>query len=190
MKKFLLFVPLMLLFALGISSCNNQNGWNQQQRKELRDALKDYRKMVYLNQMTDTEYDAFAHEVAHLIEHEYPVYTSFIQMQGAADTVDVMVVETIVQELNEDARNMRRIYPYNFLVEQGILPQGLTLEQQHQFYKCFAGKVNTTFTMQQFVIAILNDTTDKSKIRQMESQCANDLFDWVVAEVEVVETAN
>lgn len=43
-------------------------------------------------------------------------------------------------------------------------------------------------TMGQFFNAILADTTDQSQIRQMEAQCANDLFDWVLTDVEVVET--
>ena len=44
-------------------------------------------------------------------------------------------------------------------------------------------------TMSQFFNAILADTTDMSQIRQMEAGCANDLFDWVITEVEVTETA-
>lgn len=39
-------------------------------------------------------------------------------MQGVADTLDVVVVETIAQELDEDAHNLRHIYPYNFLVDE------------------------------------------------------------------------
>ena len=36
--------------------------------------------------------------------------------------------------------------------------------------------------------AVLADTTDLSQIRRMESQCANDLFEWSVTEIDVVET--
>lgn len=181
---------MLLMFALGISSCNNHNGWNHEQRKSIREPLRTYRKMVYLNDLTDVEYDRFADEVAGLIEKEYPVYTSFIEMDGATDTVYMMIVETIVQELNEDARNMRHIYPYNFLIKQGVLPEGLTREQQHQFYKCFAGKVNSNFTMSEFVNAVLNDSADNSLIRKLASQCVNDLFNWVVTEIDVVETTD
>lgn len=39
----------------------------------------------------------------------------------------------------------------------------------------------------QFFNAILADTTDLSQLRQLESQCANDLFDWVVTEVDIIE---
>ena len=42
--------------------------------------------------------------------------------------------------------------------------------------------------MDQFFNAILADTSDMSQIRRLESQCANDLFSWVVTEVDVIET--
>lgn len=84
---------------------------------------------------------------------------------------------------------MRHIYPYAYLVSQGVLPAGLDHQQQRSFYNCFASKVNAAYaTMGQFFNAILADTTDQSQIRQMEAQCANDLFDWVLTDVEVVET--
>ena len=35
---------------------------------------------------------------------------------------------------------------------------------------------------------INRDTCAQSQIRQMESQCANDLFSWVVTEVDITET--
>ena len=94
-----------------------------------------------------------------------------------------------VDELDADAHNMRHIYPYNYLVSQGILPAGLTRDQQKAFYQCFAGKVNADYnTVSQFFNAVLADTTDLSQIRRMESQCANDLFEWSVTEIDVVET--
>ena len=46
-------------------------------------------------------------------------------MQGVDDTVDMVVVSTIVDELDADAHNMRHIYPYRALVAQGVLPAGL-----------------------------------------------------------------
>ena len=77
----------------------------------------------------------------------------------------------------------------NYLVAQGVLPAGLDHEQQKAFYNCFAAKVNATYaTMDQFFNAILADTSDMSQIRRLESQCANDLFSWVVTEVDVIET--
>lgn len=191
MKKIILSILLLTLFAAGFMGCSQSREWNHEQRKQMREQLRDYRKMVYLDDLNDAEFVVFTDNVAGTLEESYPVYTTFVSMPGVEDTVDMVVVTTIVDELNADARNMRHIYPYNYLVAQGVLPAGLDHEQRHAFYNCFAGKVNASFdSMMQFFNAILADTTDMSQIRQMETQCANDLFGWTVTEVDVVETQN
>lgn len=188
MKKILLIVPVLALFAAAFAGCTQQQKWNHEQRKAMRKALHDYRKMVYLEDLTDPEFVLFTDEVANTLESSYPVYTTFIEMAGVNDTVDMVVVTTIVEELEADARNMRHIFPYDYLVAEGVLPEGLDLEQRHAFYNCLAGKVNDTYaSTMQFFNAILADTTDLSQLRQLESQCANDLFDWVVTEVDIIE---
>lgn len=189
MKKLLLSTSLLALFAAGFIGCSQRQEWNREERKAMREALDSYRQMVYLDDLTDAEFLLFSDEVAGTLENAYPVYAAFIQMPGVNDTVDMVVVTTIVEELNADAHNMRHIFPYNYLVKQGVLPSGLDRSQQKTFYTCLAGKVNATYsTMDQFFNAILADTTDLSQLRQLESQCANDLFDWVVTEIDVVET--
>lgn len=191
MKKILLCVPLLALFAAGFMSCSQQREWNHEQRKAMRESLRSYRQMVYLDDLDDAEYVLFTDEVAGALEGAYPVYTAFMEMPGVTDTVDVFVVATIVDELNADARNMRHIYPYSYLVAQGVLPAGLDHAQRKQFYECFAAQVNATYSnMEQFFNAVLADTTDMSQIRQMESQCANSLFGWTVTEVDIIEEAN
>ncbi len=189
MKKILLCVPLLALFAAGLIGCSQQRQWNHEQRKAMREALRSYRQMVYLDDLNDAEFVLFTDDVAGQLENSYPVYVEFVEMQGVDDTVDMVVVSTIVDELDADAHNMRHIYPYSALVAQGVLPAGLDHSQQKAFYTCFAGKVNATYaTMDQFFNAILADTTDLSQIRQLESQCANDLFSWVVTEIDITET--
>jgi len=189
MKKTLLSIALLAFAAAGIVGCSQSREWNREQRKAMREALRDYRQMVYLDDLTDAEFVVFTDDVAETLEDNYPVYTTFVAMPGMSDTVDVVVVTTIVDELNADAHNMRHIYPYNYLVAQGVLPAGLDHDQQRSFYKCFANKVNSSYnTMTQFFNAVLADTTDMSQIRQLENQCANDLFDWTVTEVDVIET--
>ncbi|HJC76893.1 MAG TPA: hypothetical protein H9929_05220 [Candidatus Alistipes excrementavium] len=189
MKKMLLLLPALALFAAGFMGCSQQRRWNHEQRKEMREALRSYRQMAYLEDLDDAEFMVFTDGVTETLEGDYPVYATFIQMPGVDDTVEMVVVTTIVDELNADAHNMRHIYPYAYLVSQGVLPAGLDHQQQKSFYNCFASKVNAAYaTMGQFFNAILADTTDQSQIRQMEAQCANDLFDWVLTDVEVVET--
>ena len=189
MKKLLLCLPLLALLAAGFSGCSKQRQWNQDQRKAMREALRSYRQMVYLDDLTDAEFVLFSDQVAGNLENAYPVYVEFIQMEGVDDTVDMVVVTQIVDELNADARNMRHLFPYNVLVAQGMLPEGLDHNQLKSFYSCFAAKVNDTYsTMGEFFNAILADTTDLSQISQIESQCANDLFDWEVTEIDITET--
>ena len=140
MKKILLCVPLLAIFAAGFFGCSQQRQWNHEQRKAMREALRSYRQMVYLDDLNDAEFVLFSDEVAGQLENSYPVYMEFVQMQGVDDTVDMVVVSTIVDELNADARNMRHIYPYNYLVAQGVLPAGLDHEQQKAFYSCSTAK--------------------------------------------------
>ena len=189
MKKLLLSLTLLALVAAGFSGCSKQRQWNHAQRKAMREALRSYRQMVYLDDLTDAEFGLFSDAVAGTLENAYPVYVEFIQMEGVDDTVDMVVVTEIVDELNADARNMRHIFPYNVLVAQGILPQGLDHDQLKAFYNCLATKVNNTYSSTgQFFNAILADTTDLSQISQLESQCANDLFNWEVTEIDITET--
>ncbi len=180
MKKILLYFSL-LAFAATALGCSPQAKWNHEQKKAMREALKAYRQMAYLQDLTDPEFIVFTDGVAGTIEEAYPVYATFIEMPAVDDTVDYYVITTIVDELDADAHNMRHLYPYRYLVSQGILPDGLTHEQQKAFYQCFAQKVNAQYmTMEQFFNAILADTTNDSQLTQFQQQCANDLFDWVV----------
>ena len=192
MKKILLYLILATSIVAAVS-CSKQAKWNHEQKQALRKALKTYREMIYLQDLTDPEFGIFTDDVANDIETEYPVYASFIQLPAVDDTLDMFVVTAIVEQLNENASNMRHIYPYHDLVKQGILPDKLTHDQRHAFYKCLAEKVNNYYTsVNDFLSDVLKSTTDsKSQISKFQSECANDLFDWVieVTEVDIVEPA-
>lgn len=154
----------------------------------MRNLLRDYRKMVYLNDLTEAEYMLFTDQVLAAVEEDYPVYTTFIEMPAVNDTVQVYVVTTIVEQLNADAANMRHIYPYRDLVAANILPDGLTRGQQNAFYQCFANAVDNTYSnAAQLVNAIVADTVPSSQIAQMQATCANELFGWTV---EIIEVGN
>ena len=178
----------MLILAAGFG-CSEQRKWNREQRKEMREMLRDYRQMAYLNDLTDAEFILFSDDVATALEGDYPVYATFVTMPGVEDTVQLVIVETVVEELQADARNMRHIFPYEQLVARKMLPAGLDHDQLHAFYNCLAGKVNSTFvTLDQFVNAVMADTVNTSTMQRLEGQCANELFDWEITEVEVIET--
>ncbi len=191
MKKILLCLPVLALLAAGFTGCSQQRRWNQEQRKAMRESLRGYRQMTYVNDLNDDEFVVFSDNVAGKLENSYPVYTTFVRMPGMEDSVEMVVVTTVVDELNADPHNMRHIYPYPYLVSQGVLPAGLDRQQQRSFYNCFAAKVNARYaTMNQFFNAVLADTTDSSAIRRMENECANDLFGWQITEVDVLEVTD
>ena len=100
----------------------------------MREAPRSYRQMVYLDDLTDAEFVLFTDDVAGQLENSYPSM-EFVEMQGVDDTVDMVVVSTIVDELDADAHNMRftsiRTGPST---AQGVLPAGLDHSQQKAFY--------------------------------------------------------
>jgi hypothetical protein len=152
----------------------------------MRNLLRDYRKMVYLSNLSEAEYMLFTDSVLSSIEEAYPAYTTFIEMPGMNDTVQVYVVTTIVEQLAADASNMRHLYPYRDLVAANILPDGLSRVQQNAFYQCFANAVDNTYSnAEQLVNAIIADTVQTSQIAQMQATCANELFGWTVEIIEV-----
>lgn len=189
MKKFLLSFSLLALMV-AMTGCSEQARWNHKQKQALRENLRQYRDMVYLEDLTEPEFVIFTDGVATDIEEVYPVYTTFIQMPGVNDTIDTFVVTTIVEELNADAHNMRHIYPYRYLVAQGILPDRLTHEEQRQFYQCLAQKVDNYYSsIEQFLNAIMADTTSSSQMAKFQKECAAELFNWVIEvdEIDIVE---
>lgn len=128
------------MFAAGFVGCSQKREWNHEQRKAMREALRSYRQMVYLDDLTDAEFVLFTDQVAGELEGTYPVYATFVEMPGVTDTVDMVVVTTIVDELNADARNMRHIFPYNYLVAQGVLPAASTTTSRRLFTTASPGR--------------------------------------------------
>lgn len=186
MKKILLMLPLAAAI-LSLGACSEQAKWNREQRQQMREALKQYRQMVYLQDLTEPEFVLFTDNVAMDLENDYPVYATFIQMPGVNDTIDAVVITTIVDELDADAHNMRHLYPYPYLVAQGILPEGIDRSGQRAFYRCFAAKVNDYYaSTEQFFNAVLADTTADSQLARFQTQCANDLFGFEV-DIEQIE---
>lgn len=192
MKK-ILHLLFLASIIIAIASCSKQAKWNHEQKKALRDALNTYREMIYLQDLTDPEFVIFTDGVAEDIEVAYPVYTTFVQLPAVDDTLDMFVVTAIIEQLNESASNMRHIYPYRTLVKQGILPDKLSHEEQHLFYKCLAQKVNNYYTspMEFLSDIIKSDTSAQTQIGKFQAECANELFDWVieVTEVDIIEPA-
>lgn len=177
-------MALVAMIIGGIFACGEQGKWSREERQAMRNLLRDYRKMVYLADLSEAEYMLFTDDVIASMERVYPVYTELIEMPASNDTVQVYIVTTIVEELDADASNMRHLYPYDDLVAADILPEGLTRSQQKSFYECFATSVDNTYSnTTQLVNAIIADTLPTSQIAQMQAACANSLFGWEVTEI-------
>ena len=190
MKKILLFVT-MVAVATSIVGCSQQRRWNEREREELRRELRAYRDMVYLDNLAEAEFNAFSGDVVEAIEIDYPVYTTFIELPGRGDTVEVYVVSTIVEELKANPHNMRNIYPYPWLVEEGILPSGLNHQAQRAFYDCFSRKVKQYYpSTLAFFNAVVGNDASQATLTDMQMQCAADLFDWGVEIDETIIMAN
>ena len=97
MKKFILSFAIVALIFGGLFACGEQTKWNREERQAMRNLLRDYRKMVYLNDLSEAEYMLFTDQVLASVEEDYPVYTTFIEMPAVNDTVQVYVVTTIVE---------------------------------------------------------------------------------------------
>lgn len=184
MRRFLLSFAVVACVIGGIFACGEQNKWSREERQAMRNLLRDYRKMVYLSDLTEAEYMLFTDGVIASMEEAYPVYTTLVEMPAVNDTVQVYIVTTIVEQLDADASNMRHLYPYRDLVAANILPNGLSRTEQNAFYQCFAESVDNQYAdATQLVNAIVADTVASSQIHQMQAACANALFGWEVTEI-------
>ena len=183
-KKLLLIISIVALFC----SCSKQREWNREQRQQMRQDLRTYRDMVYLTDLNDSEWELFTDDVAMALENDYPVYATFIEMPSVDDTVTMVVVETVVTQLEADAHNMRHLFPYHSLVKQGILPDGMTHQQIKSYYQCLATKVDNYYnSVAQFFGAILAGTSDSTQLGTFQRQCAAEFEDVVIDEIDITE---
>jgi hypothetical protein len=184
-KKGLMFI-VAAVAVIVVVGCSKERRWSERERAELRKELRAYRDMVYLDNLAELEFDNFSGDVVEAIEIDYPVYTTFVELPGRGDTVEVYVVSTIVEELNANPHNMRNIYPYPYLVAEGVLPPNLTPQAQRAFYECFSHKVKRNFpSTAAFFNAVVGGGAASSQITDLQLECAADLFDWGI---EVDET--
>ena len=187
MKKSLLFFAI----AMGVGAlvgCTHNKGWNTEDRMAVREELNNYRDMVYVEDLQEIEFEDFSGDVIEAVEVDYPVYTVFYELPGRGDTLDVYVVSTIVERLDTDPHNLRHIFPYSWLVAEGVLPAGMDNQAQRAFYDCLSQKVKRHYhTSRRFLYALMNDPNAGSVILQMQNDCAMELFDWGIEVDETVE---
>ena len=187
MKKSLLFFAIAM-GVVALVGCTHKRGWSDKERKALRNELNDYRDMVYIDNLQEVEFDDFTGDVIEAVEVDYPVYTVYYELPGRGDTLDVYVVSTIVERLDADPHNLRHIFPYSWLVAEGVLPAGMNAQAQRAFYDCLSQKIKRHYhTSRRFLYALANDPNAMNTIVQMQNDCAMELFDWGVEVDETVE---
>ena len=135
--------------------------------------LQEWREIAYLNALTDAEFAVFAEDVADMLEARWPSYVEFVEMPMVGDSVEVVVVATIVNDIKANANNMRHLFPYDVLVSAGVLPAGMTTHQQKEYYMCLANGVDNVFgSVQNFVWGAINSSLDDVVIAHMLRDCA------------------
>lgn len=182
MKKFILYIFLSVLL---LGSCTQQGQWDREQRRQMRQMLNQWREMVYLSDMTDAEFVIFSDDMVAVLEESYPNYLVLTTMPYVNDTITNVIVSTIVDDIQANARNMRHIYPYRMLVSAGILADGLSREQLTMYYSCLAGKVNSAFgSLENFIYAMMDSTVDNNIILGFQKACASQV---VIVEESITE---
>ncbi len=171
MKK-VIYPSLLLVLSLLFAHCSGPREWSVEEHKKFVTTLEPYRQMAYLREFNDAEFVVFSSDIGTMAEGRYPVYSEFVALPELSDTLDVWVVTSIVEQLNTNAENMRYLYPYHTLVNQGILPEGMDHAERKGFYTCLSEKVNATFpTMEAFFISVVNNALEEGTISEMMTDC-------------------
>ncbi len=161
---------------MALAACSGPKEWTPQQREQMREQLRAYREWAYLQNLNDSEYMLFSDNVAGTLEIAYPNYTVFVAMPGMNDTVSSVVITQIVQDITTDARNMRHLFPYDYLKSRGILPDGMNRDQLKAYYQCLANKINNGYvSMEGFLWAAMQNNIDSTVVGQLQRQCAQEL---------------
>ncbi|MFI3305942.1 MAG: hypothetical protein R3Y68_05460 [Rikenellaceae bacterium] len=169
-----------LLLTAAITACvTTVSQWNREQRRTIQRAISEYRDMVYVSELSDAEYYIFANDATDIVEMNYPSFDEFVALPAMNDSVEVIVTTLIIEQLDADGANIRHIYPYRELRQEGILPRGVSRKDQRSFYKCLARKVNTAYdSYSEFLHAVIANETDAGQITQFQQECAKSVLGW------------
>ena len=118
MRKFFLSLSVVVVVLVGFMGCSQQKQWNREQRQALRQMLRDYREMVYLENLTEAEYMLFADEVAAAIENIEKKFAGngrvLIRPSGTEPLVRVMLEGSDMDELTADATELAQLMERKF----------------------------------------------------------------------------
>lgn len=179
---------LILACSLALFSCNSNQGWTEKQRDEFKQTLKIGDDFKYLKNMTEEEFNKFAADVTTSIESTYPNYSVFLEMPSVSDTVSAYVIRRFSNVLESDYRTLHNMYPYDQLVNEGILPAGLTKESKEAFYACLASKIRAKYESMGFFLGALTDGNEAEQQAQIFiQQCAMEMTSAVMIEEQIIK---
>lgn len=183
-----LATALLALALLFTTACSQQHKWTEQERRATREMLRDWREILYLNELSEEEFALFRSRVADQLEESYPIYAEFIEMPMMGDSVEMVILATIVTEIKATPTKMRHIFPYTYLVEEGYLPKGLSHLHQDEFYHCVASKVNRDYgSIQQFVWDAFHYRLDDLLVTQILRSCAAPYWSHTPPEIVIMD---
>lgn len=161
-----------------MGSCSGGKHWKEEQRRASNEMLRDWRHLAYLNALSEQEFELFANRVTDVLERKYPSYVEFVEMPMMGDSVEMVVIATIVNEIKASPERMKNIFPYHNMVDAGVLPDGLSTQEQSDFYRCLTEKINRAYgSIQQFLWDAIYSELDDYLIAYLMSQCAAPYWD-------------
>lgn len=156
-----------------VVSCGKKSAWTPKQRTQAREMIDQWREWAYVGQMSESEFADFASRTIEQLETRYPSFVEFVAMPMAGDSVEVVMVAEIVEDLRADSHNLRRLFPYRMLVEGGILPDGLSRHQQADYYACLLLHIEQQCgSLGDFVWMVVWGTEESTAIARIMADCA------------------
>lgn len=167
--------PIVAIVAtvVMVVGCSGRKGWTPRQRAEAKEQLTEWREVAYLGAMSDAEFAAFTDQAVEMLESRYPSYLELIAMPMMGDSVEVVVVATVVSDIRSDSHNLRHLFPYRWLVQEGVLPDGLSRSEQADFYSCLAMRIELNYpSLSNFIWQAMWGTLDEQRLADMFASCA------------------
>ena len=165
MKK----IASMIVFSLLVAACT-PNGWSDTQANQLRKLLRSWGYSPAMEAIDSTSYEDAVDCVVTVVQEIYPAYSQYAADTNAQDTLTYLLVECIADQIGSGYEGLAKVMPYNKLVNMGVLPSGLTSEQQTAFYNCLGSNAGNYFLSPRHFLKELIRDASKSMLRHRKMQ--------------------
>lgn len=169
MKKIILALSAVAL----IVSCSQTRQWTDKEREAVRKELRDHRDRSAIRHMEAANYTNLENCVLETVEQTYPDYNQYDKLTGKTDTLIGFFTDCTEYTIGKDFENLPLLFPYAQLVENSILPAGLTTDQQNAFYDCLKESVKELYrTPGQFTVALFDEPGVPTELADAMQRCA------------------